>query len=237
MLLDRIVAGLTRKGAAPLVRALYRPRVEGLANVPTRGPVILASNHLSFCDSVFVPLAVLGAPARREVAFIGKVEYFRGRRPDQRLVTAFMRAMGTVPVDRTGGRAAVAAMATSERVLREGRVFGIYPEGTRSPDGRLYRGRTGVARLALATGAPVVPCAVVGTDRVQAPDALLPRPPWLSGRPTVRFGPPVPIGPRPVRRNDSAVLRAVTDDIMAAIAELSGQECVDAYAPARAKAA
>lgn len=177
MLLDRIVAGLTRKGAAPLVRALYRPRVEGLEHVPARGPVILACNHLSFRDSVFVPLAVLGEPVGRTVAFIGKAEYFQGRRPDQRATRAFMRAMGTVPVDRSGGRAALAAMATSERVLREGRVFGIYPEGTRSPDGRLYRGRTGAARLALTTGAPVVPCAVIGTDRVQPNGALLPRPP------------------------------------------------------------
>jgi 1-acyl-sn-glycerol-3-phosphate acyltransferase len=250
MSLDSVVSGVARHGAAPLLRALYRPRVLGAEHLPAAGGVILACNHLSFCDSVLLPVVV-----PRPVAFIGKVEYFRARRPqgqDSRaergdwgggratgggLIGAFMRAMGTVPVDRAGGRAAAAAMGTSERVLREGRVFAIYPEGTRSPDGRLYRGRTGVARLALATGAPVVPCAVTGTDRVQPPGARLPRPPWRSGRPTLRFGPPVAIGPRPPRPNDAAVLRAVTDAVMAAIAELSGQECVDAYAPGRAAAA
>ena len=231
-MLDEAVAGVARGMVAPLLRALYRPRVSGLGHVPGGGPVILACNHRSFCDSVLLPLVV-----PRPVAYIGKVEYFRGRRLRQRVTAAFMRAMGTVPVDRSGGRAAAAALATSERTVRAGWAFVIYPEGTRSPDGRLYRGRTGVARLALATGAPVVPCAVSGTERVQPPDARWPRPPWRSGRPVVRFGPPVPIGPRPARPNDAKVLRAITDDVMAAIADLSGQQYVHAYAPARPETA
>ncbi len=206
----------------PPVRLLYRPRVTGLEHVPTEGPAIIAANHLSFSDSVFVPLL-----APQQVHYIAKAEYFTGSGLKGRLMAWFFTGVGAVPVDRSGGRASVAVIDTGLRTLSEGKLFGIYPEGTRSPDGRLHRGRTGVARLALAGRVPVIPVGVVGTDLVQ-PNGRLG---WKLGpRPEVRFGAPLDFSRYAGMEQDRFVLRAVTDEIVAAILALSGQEYVDMYA-------
>ena len=205
----------------PLFRLLFRPRIEGAESVPGSGPVILAGNHLTFMDSVFLPLVV-----DRQVFFIGKDEYVTGKGLKGRLMAWFFTGVGMIPVDRDGARGGVAALMTGRRVLEEGRVFGIYPEGTRSPDGRLYRGRTGIARLSLMTGAPVVPFAMIGTDRVQPGGRGLPRP----RRITVRFGQPLDFSRYEGMDRDRYVLRAVTDEVMSEVMRLSGQEYVDVYA-------
>jgi 1-acyl-sn-glycerol-3-phosphate acyltransferase len=212
-----------------LMRVLFRPRVEGAENIPGSGPVILAGNHVTFIDSIFLSVVV-----DRQVFFIGKDEYVTGRGVKGRWMAWFFTRVGMIPVDRDGGRGGVAALMTGQRVLDERKVFGIYPEGTRSPDGRLSRGRTGVARLALMTGAPVVPCATIGTGRVQ---------PGGAGRPhlaqvTVRFGKPLQFSRYDGMDRDRYVLRAVTDEIMSQVMRLSGQEYVDVYATkAKASAA
>lgn len=146
----------------PIMRLMFRPRVEGAERIPGTGPVILAGNHLTFIDSMIMPLF-----CDRQVFFIGKDEYVTGKGIKGRLMAWFFTGCGMIPVDRDGGRGGVAALMTGRRVLEEGKVFSIYPEGTRSPDGRLYRGRTGIARLAMMTGAPVVPFAIIGTDKIQ----------------------------------------------------------------------
>jgi 1-acyl-sn-glycerol-3-phosphate acyltransferase len=193
-------------------------RVTGREHLPAQGPVILASNHLSFIDSVVIRFA-----APRRVMFLAKAEYFTGRGLRGRLVRWFFTAAGSVPVTRGRHRAARAALDTALEVLEGGNAFGIYPEGTRSLDGRLYRGRTGVAWLALTSGAPVVPVALEGTERLQPVGKRLPRP----HRVTVRFGPPLRFTGNP----DSArARRTVTDEVMWAIAELSGQERADRFA-------
>lgn len=205
---------------APAAKLIYRPTVEGADNVPHRGPVILASNHLSFIDSAVIPLV-----AGRPVAFLAKSEYFRGGNLRQRMVGSFLGALGHVPVDRGKGRAALAALEVATDVLNNGGAFGIYPEGTRSLDGRLHRGHTGVAQLTLTTGAPVIPLALVGTDAMMPKGARIPR-----LRPiTVRFGKPLEFSRYDGLAESPAVRRSVTDEIMYAILELSGQEYVDAY--------
>jgi 1-acyl-sn-glycerol-3-phosphate acyltransferase len=196
----------------PLLRAVFRPKVTG--TVPA-GAAILAANHLAFCDSLFLPLM-----APRKVVFIGKEEYFVGTGIKGRLIAAFFRGVGTIPVDRRGGSEAADALATALRVLRDGGLFGIYPEGTRSPDGRLYRGKTGVARLAMESGAPVVPCALIGTEKIQPAGHRMPKKIMRVG---VRFGEPMHVA-------EGADLREATDRIVAAIQNLSGQEYVDVYA-------
>ncbi|AIV37452.1 putative protein [Streptomyces sp. enrichment culture] len=211
----------------PIMRLMFRTRVEGVENIPGDGPVILAGNHLTFIDSVIMPLT-----CDRQVFFIGKDEYVTGKGLKGRLMAWFFTGVGMVPVDRDGGRGGVAALMTGRRILEEGHVFGIYPEGTRSPDGRLYRGRTGIARLTLMTGAPVVPFAVIGTDKLQPGGAGLPRP----GRVTVRFGEAMEFSRYEGMDRDRYVLRAVTDSVMAEVMRLSGQEYVDMYA-SKAKAA
>jgi 1-acyl-sn-glycerol-3-phosphate acyltransferase len=214
-LLKRLVIG-------PLVHLLYRPRVTGREHVPVEGPAIIAANHLSFCDSIFVPLL-----APQQVHYVAKAEYFTGTGIKGRLMAAFFTGTGAVPVDRSGGRASAAVIDTGLRTLREGKLFGIYPEGTRSPDGRLHRGRTGVARLALTSGVPVIPVGLVGTDRVQPNGSLR----WRLGpRPEVRFGPALDFSRYAGLESDRFVLRAVTDEIVAAILALSDQEYVDMYA-------
>lgn len=193
-------------------------RVHCKENVPAFGPVILASNHLSFIDSVVIRLA-----APRRVTFLAKAEYFDGRGLKGRIVRWFFTAAGSVPVRRGQHRAATAALDTALEVLEGGGVFGIYPEGTRSLDGRLYRGRTGVAWLALTSGAPVVPVALDGTDRLQPVGKRIPRP----HRVTVRFGRPVTFSGDAASARDR---RTVTNEVMRAIAELSGQEIADRFA-------
>ncbi|WFE40900.1 lysophospholipid acyltransferase family protein [Micromonospora sp. WMMD998] len=209
----------TRKVLAPLARLAFRPVVEGRDNVPRHGPVILAANHLSFLDSVVIPLV-----APRPVAFLAKAEYFRQPGVKGWLTRTCLTGIDAIPVERGGHRSAQESLRVALDVLAAGRAFGIHPEGSRSRDGRLYRGRTGVAWLALASGAPVVPVAVLGTDRIQPVGARLPRP----GRITVRFGTPLRFT-RPAGGSDGQARRAVTDEIMAAIQAMSGQEPAGRY--------
>ncbi|NLU66290.1 lysophospholipid acyltransferase family protein [Streptomyces sp. HNM0574] len=216
---------LIKATLGPLLRLLFRPRVEGAENIPGSGPVILAGNHLTFIDSMILPLVT----GERQVFFIGKDEYVTGKGLKGRLMAWFFTGSGMIPVDRDGGRGGVAALMTGRRVLEEGHMFGIYPEGTRSPDGRLYRGRTGIARLALMTGAPVVPFAMIGTDEIQPGGKGLPR---VGGgrRVSVHFGEPLDFSRYEGMDRDRYVLRAVTDEVMSEVMRLSGQEYVDMYA-------
>jgi 1-acyl-sn-glycerol-3-phosphate acyltransferase len=201
----------------PLLRLIYRPRARGLDNLPKTGPFILASNHISFVDSLFVPLV-----CPRDVVFLGKADYF-----DKARTRWFMKAANVIPVRREGGSASEAAIQAGIGALREGHVVGIYPEGTRSPDSRLYRGKTGVARMALEAQVPVVPVAVQGTVEIMPLDAKAPR---LSGRPTVTFGKPLYFDRYYDSPKDRFALRSATDEIMYEIMMLSGQEYVDEYA-------
>jgi 1-acyl-sn-glycerol-3-phosphate acyltransferase len=207
---------------APL-KAAFRPWVEGLENVPATGPAILASNHLSFSDSFFLP-AVLD----RKVTFIAKAEYFTTPGVKGRLTAAFFKGVGQLPVDRSGARGAgEAAVRSGIEVLERGELFGIYPEGTRSPDGRLYRGKPGgLARIALATGAPVIPVAMIDTEKIQPPGKVVPK----LMRPGIRIGKPLDFSRYQGMDHDRFVLRAVTDEVMYEIMRLSGQEYVDIYA-------
>lgn len=205
----------------PAFRALSRMRVEGREYVPAVGPVIVAANHLSAMDALIVPLA-MGRPT----TFLAKSEYFDGTGWKGRLTSGFMERVGTIPVDRSKGRAALLSLDAAQQALEDGRAFAMHPEGTRSPDGRLYRGKTGVARLALVTGAPVLPCGIIGSDRLQRPGARTPRP----AKVVVRFGAPIsptgyPSGPMAVRS------RNLTIDIMRAIQALTGQQYVDEFSP------
>ena len=203
----------------PFLRLIFRPWAEGADNVPREGPAILASNHLSFSDHFFGPL-----PVPRRVIFLAKSEYFTGRGLKGLLSKAFFNGVGQIPINRAGGAASEQAIRTGLQVLSEGHVLGIYPEGTRSPDGRLYRGKTGVARLAVESGAPVVPCAMINTFEFQPPGTLWPN---RRFRPGVRFGEPLDFSRYHGREADGQLLRAITDEIMQAIAKLSGQEYVD----------
>lgn len=205
----------------PLLRLVFRPEVDGLRNVPRSGPVILACNHLSFSDSIFTPLIM-----RRRVTFVAKAEYFTGKGIKGWFSRMFFTGAGTIPVDRSDGQAAQAALDTLLRVLREGNVAGIYPEGTRSPDGRLYRGKTGVARLALESGAPVVPVALLNTDEIQPTGTLIP----AVKRVRIRIGKPLDFSRYADQRGDRFVERAITDEIMYELMVLSGREYVDVYA-------
>ena len=205
----------------PLLKTLFRPQAEGAENVPYEGAVILACNHLSYADWLFMPLVI-----PRRVTFVAKAEYFEGRGLKGWLQRTFFSGAGQVPIDRSSGRAAEGAMRTGLKVLQAGQLFGIYPEGTRSPDGRLHRGRTGVARLALESKVPVIPVAVVGTDVVAPPGRVFGR----LHRPTVRFGRPLDFSRYEGMEGDRYILRAVTDEIMYEIMDLSGQEYVDTYA-------
>jgi 1-acyl-sn-glycerol-3-phosphate acyltransferase len=205
----------------PWLRLIFRPQVEGRDNVPATGPAIIASNHLSFSDSIFMPLMV-----RRKVTFVAKAEYFTGKGIKGFLTRMFFVGTGTIPVDRSGGRAAQAALDTGLRILREGKLFGIYPEGTRSPDGRLYRGKTGVARLALDSGAPVIPVVMLNSDEIQPLGSKLPK----IKRVKIRFGEPIDFSRYAGMAGDRFIERAVTDEIMYELMELSGREYVDVYA-------
>jgi 1-acyl-sn-glycerol-3-phosphate acyltransferase len=209
---------------APL-KAAFRPWVEGLENIPEEGPAILASNHLSFSDSFFLP-AVLD----RKVTFIAKAEYFTSPGLKGKLTAAFFKGVGQLPVDRSGARGAgEAAIKSGIKVLEAGELFGIYPEGTRSPDGRLYRGKPGgLARIALATGAPVIPVAMIDTEKIQPPGQVMPK----LMRPGIRIGKPLDFSRYHGMDGDRFILRAVTDEVMYEIMKLSGQEYEDIYATA-----
>jgi 1-acyl-sn-glycerol-3-phosphate acyltransferase len=205
----------------PLLRLFFRPRIEGLENVPEEGAAIVAGNHLSFSDHFLMP-AILP----RRITFLAKQEYFTGPGIKGALVAAFFRSIGQIPVDRTGGKAAQSAVDQALKVLGRGELMGVYPEGTRSHDGRLYKGRTGVAVMALTAQVPVVPCAMVGTFEIQPPGRTLPR----IRRVTIRFGEPMDFSRFEGMGGDRFVLRSVVDEIMYKIMDLSGQEYVDRYA-------
>jgi 1-acyl-sn-glycerol-3-phosphate acyltransferase len=210
----------------PILRLFFRPWVEGMENIPADGPAILASNHLSFSDSIFFPLM-----APRRITFLAKADYFTGRGIKGWLTKGFMRGAGQVPIDRSGGRASEAALRKALEILAEGELLGIYPEGTRSPDGRLYRGKTGIARMALDAGVPVIPVAMINTFDIQPPGKLIPR----IMRVGIRIGEPLDFSRYDGMSGDRFVLRSITDEIMYELMQLSGQEYVDCYA-SKAKA-
>ncbi|MFC1416790.1 lysophospholipid acyltransferase family protein [Streptacidiphilus cavernicola] len=214
---------------APLLKIFFRPWVEGMDHIPAQGPAILASNHLSFSDSFFLP-----ALMRRRVTFIAKAEYFTGKGVKGKLTAAFFKGVGQLPVDRSGVRGAgEAAIRSGIAVIERGELFGVYPEGTRSPDGKLYRGKVGgVARIALATGAPVIPVAMIDTEKLQPPGQVRPN---FGVRPGIRIGAPLDFSRYHGMENDRFILRSVTDEVMYEIMRLSGQEYVDIYATAAKK--
>ncbi len=211
---------LGRMILVPLTRLVYRPRVEGRANVPKTGPIIIASNHLSFIDSIAIPVA-----APRRVHFLAKSSYFEGTGFKGRLIANFMRAVGAIPVRRGAGQAALDALDEQRRLLDAGLAVALYPEGTRSTDGRLYKGRTGAAFLALQTGALVVPVGVIGTDKAMPVGATMPQ---LGTRVTIRFGEPLDLSHHGTATSGRA-RRGATDEIMAAIHALSEQELAGVY--------
>jgi 1-acyl-sn-glycerol-3-phosphate acyltransferase len=217
---------VVRAFLAPFLHPLFRPWIEGLENIPDDGPVILASNHLSFLDSIFLPLMV-----SRRITFLAKADYFNERGLKGLLKRIFFTGVGQVPIDRSGGEASEGALRTGVRILGAGKVLGIYPEGTRSPDGRLYRGKIGVARMALEAGCPVIPVAMIGTFEVQPPGQVRPN----IRRVGIRIGKPLDFGRYEGLEDDRFVLRSMTDEIMYELMMLSGQEYVDTYA-AKAKA-
>jgi 1-acyl-sn-glycerol-3-phosphate acyltransferase len=202
------------------VRLLFRPRIEGAENIPRKGPAILASNHISAGDTFLVPALI-----RRRLTFPAKHEMFHGKGLKGRSLAWFLRMVGQVPMDRSGGRASAGSMDNVLQVLRDGKLLGIYPEGTRSPDGRLYKGKTGVARLVLQAGVPVIPLGVIRTELVPS---VIPKVPTMR-RPLVRIGEPLDFSSYASAGNDREVLRWVTDRIMEEVMRLSGQEYVDAY--------
>lgn len=204
----------------PVAKVVWRPTVEGLENVPRTGPVIVASNHLSFADSMVIPIVV-----PRKVVFLAKEDYFTGTGIKGALVRGWFKGIGMVPVDRDDTKAALASLDIALEVLGRGEAFGIYPEGTRSRDGRLYRGRTGVAHLALTSGAPVVPVGLTGTQNIQPVGSRLPR----LADVTVRFGEPLRFAGTYDGVPPGRARREVTDVVMNAIQKLSGQPFAGVY--------
>ncbi|MGE0214377.1 lysophospholipid acyltransferase family protein [Mycolicibacterium sp.] len=205
----------------PLLALIGRPKIEGLEHIPNSGPMILASNHLAVMDSFYLPLMV-----RRRITFLAKSEYFTGTGLKGRFLAWFYTAVGQVPIDRTDADSAQAALNTAQRILGEGKLLGMYPEGTRSPDGRLYKGKTGLARLALESGVPVVPVAMIGTDVVNPPGSKGLR----FGRVQVRIGAPMDFSRFDGLAGNRFIERAVIDEVMYELMRLSGQEYVDLYA-------
>ena len=205
----------------PLLSLLGRPKVEGLEHVPHSGPMILASNHLAVADSFYLPLVV-----SRRITFLAKAEYFTGTGLKGWFQRWFYTVAGQVPIDRTDADSAQSALTTAERILEEGKLLGMYPEGTRSPDGRLYKGKTGLARLALQSGVQVIPVAMIGTDVVNPPGSKM----WRFGRVQVKFGKPMDFSRFEGLAGNRFIERAVIDEVMYELMRLSGQEYVDLYA-------
>ena len=206
---------------APILRALFRPRVQGAENLPTEGAAILAGNHTSFLDNFMIPCVV-----PRRVTFLAKSDYFTGSGLKGRLQKSFFSGVGMIPIDRSGGKASAAALGTGHKVLADGGLLGLYPEGTRSPDGRLYRGKTGVARMALESGVPVIPVGLVGMFDLQPAGRTMPK----IGKVEIRIGKPLDFSRYAGMEGDRFVLRSITDEIMYELMLLSGQEYVDQYA-------
>ncbi len=206
---------------SPVLHLLFRIRVEGLENIPSHGAVIMASNHLSAIDSFFIPVVF-----RRKLTFLAKAAYFHGKGPVGWFVKNFLLAVGQIPMDRSGGAASSDSLNSGLAALAEGKMLGIYPEGTRSPTGDLYRGKTGIARLVLAAGVPVIPVSITGTNRIMIKGKKLPR---LS-RVTVTVGDPIDFSRFAGYDNDRFILRSVTDEVMYSILALSNQDYVDTYA-------
>ena len=213
---------VARAVLSPLFKTLWRVDVEGLDNIPASGGAVFCPNHTSVVDSFFLPLVL-----PRRIMFVGKSEYM-----DSWKTKHIFPALGMIPIDRSGGNASERALNTAARVLESGQFFGIYPEGTRARDGRLHRGHTGPARLALRTGTPIIPVGIVGTREVQPPDVKVPRP---FKRVSLRFGRPVDVTRYADRADDRMVLRQIIDEVMYEIRELSGQEYVDEYATKKAE--
>jgi 1-acyl-sn-glycerol-3-phosphate acyltransferase len=207
--------------AGPLLKTAFRPWVTGHENIPKTGGVIMASNHLSFIDSVFLPLVM-----DRRISFLAKSDYYTGRGLKSWMIKNFLKATGMIPIDRSGGKASEASLQTGLGVLARGEVLGIYPEGTRSPDGRLYRGRTGVARMILEGGVPVVPVAMIDTEKVMPIGTRLPK----VRRIGIVIGKPLDFSRFEGMEGDRFILRSITDEIMYELDRLSGQEYVDVYA-------
>ncbi|SMH40092.1 1-acyl-sn-glycerol-3-phosphate acyltransferase [Rathayibacter oskolensis] len=207
--------------AGPLLKTIFRPWVVGADRVPATGGVILASNHLSFIDSVFLPLVI-----ERNMVFLAKSDYFTGRGLKGWATKLFFTATGMLPIDRSGGKASEASLNTGLRVLARGEALGIYPEGTRSPDGRMYRGRTGVARMVLEARVPVIPVAMIDTARIMPIGSRLPK----LGRIGIVFGEPLDFSRFEGMEGDRFILRSITDEIMYELLALSGQEYLDVYA-------
>jgi len=205
----------------PLLRLVFQPRTEGLEHVPATGAAIVAGNHLSFADHFLMPAII-----KRRITFLAKAEYFTGPGVKGRLTAAFFHSAGQIPVDRSGKEAGQAAIREGLGVLGKDELLGIYPEGTRSHDGRLYKGKVGVAVMALRAGVPVVPCAMIGTFEAQPPGRKIPKVHPV----TIRFGKPLDFSRYAGMENEKAILRAITDEIMYAILTLSEQEYVDRYA-------
>jgi 1-acyl-sn-glycerol-3-phosphate acyltransferase len=215
---------MLKKGVlGPVLNTVYDPWVEGLEHVPETGGAIFASNHLSFSDSIFLPLVI-----PRRITFLAKADYFTGSGVKGKATASFMKGVGQVPVDRGGGQASMAALNTGIRILKSGELLGLYPEGTRSPDGRLYRGKTGVARMSLEAAVPVLPTAMIGTDIVQPTGQKIPN--RGKGIVGIRIGAPLDFSRYEGMESDRFVLRSITDEIMYELMELSGQEYVDMYA-------
>jgi 1-acyl-sn-glycerol-3-phosphate acyltransferase len=212
---------LVKAVLSPVLRFFFRVRVEGLERIPHDSAAILASNHVSFCDSIFLPMVL-----RRRVTFVAKAEYF-----DDPKTAWFFRAVGQIPIRREGGSASAGALMAAREVLQSGGVFGIYPEGTRSPDGRLYKGHTGVARLALDCGVPILPVAMIGTREAQPIGQVMPR---LFMPITVRIGKPMRFDRFADRSEDPKALRQITDEVMFELRALSGQDYIDRYAKRKA---
>lgn len=205
----------------PLLWLMGRPKVEGLENIPKDGSALLASNHLAVVDSFYLPLTV-----PRRIFFLAKSEYFTEPGPKGRFKKWFFSSSGQIPIDRSGASAAAGALSAGKRVLDAGGLLCLYPEGTRSPDGRLYKGKTGLARMALETGNQVIPVAMIDTDRINPPGTVLPRPTRL----TVRIGKPLDFSRYEGMAGNRFIERAVTDEIMYSLMRLSGQQYVDVYA-------
>jgi 1-acyl-sn-glycerol-3-phosphate acyltransferase len=217
---ERVLYGVLHRIIPPMLRAIWRPHVIGLENLPRSGPLLLASNHQSFIDSVVIP-----AVTPRPVSFLAKSDYFEGRGIRGRFVKAWFEIFGALPVDRDDSRSAIASLDTALDVLAQGGAFGIYPEGTRSRDGRLYRGRTGVAQLALTSGAPIIPVGLVDTDRLQPVGSSRPR----LVRVTVKFGEPIDVRGRYDGVPAGKARREITDMVMTEIQKLTGQESAGVY--------